>query len=240
MLLKGDIVNGAYEEMRIWGITSSPSKVQKAMSLRKLEAFCAEFKVRNICFGYNFESTPDLNSPAGINDGYRDAVQIVLGAKLLSQFGKTISPTFKFDIDAAYSFIVSSTALFNETNYPSRQALGSGNTVRYGTDFQNKFYPELENVPAVCDVITLYDNAVEDYTENYSSYLVADGETISSHVMTSGSGIAHSGDTLDSPDISYRVTASDVGTWELKIVVTTSTGRINTRIKTFVIEDSDI
>lgn len=239
-MLKGDLVNGGYEEVKIWGITSSPKKEEKAMSLRKLEAMCAEFEKRVICLGYNFEDKPDLNSPSGIDRGYQDAVQIVLGSKLLDQFGKPMTPTFKLKVDAAYSILVSATAQVNEVQYSPRQPLGSGNTARYGYAYRQKYYPDVENVPANCETRTMFIDGIEDYTEHYDSYLLADAEDISSYVITSDSGITVSNEVLTTPDVTYRVTGSTVGVWKFKIVATTSTGRVDTRIHTYVINDSEI
>lgn len=240
MLLKGDLVNNGYKEVKIWGITSSPTPDEKAASLEKLEDFCAEFEERDMCLGYNFEDKPDLNSPAGIKRGYKDAVQVVLGSKLLDQFGKPMTATFKLKVDAAYSFLVSATAQVNEVQYSSRQPLGSGNTNRYGNTFRRKFYPEVENVPADCETRALFNGAVEDYTEHYDSFLLGDAEDISSYVITTESGITSSNEVLDTPDVTYRITATEVGVWKLKIVATTTTGRVTTRFYTFVINDSDI
>jgi hypothetical protein len=86
----------------------------------------------------------------------------------------------------------------------------------------------------------MYINGVEDYTEHYDSYLIGDGEDITSHVITSESGITVSNEVLATPDVTYRITANTVGVWKFKIVATTTTGRVNTRIHTYVINDSDI
>lgn len=238
-MLKSELIKGAYEELRISGITVNPGKEDNEMALRKLEGFCAEFEARGICLGYNFEDRPDMSAPSGIDKAHEDSVQVVLGSKLLSQFGKALTGEFKLKTDAAYSFLVSSTAQVNEVQYPSRQPIGSGNNVRFGT-FRRKYYPEIENVPADCSTRTLFKDGVEDYTEHYDSYLIGDAEDIDSYVITSENGITVSNEVLATPDVNYRVTADKVGTWKFKIVATTTTGRVNTRIHTYVIKDSDI
>lgn len=238
-MLKSEIIKGAYEELRISGITVNPGKEDNEMALRKLEGFCAEFEKRDMCLGYNFEDRPDMNSPSGIDKGHWDSVQIVLGTKLISHFGKVMTPDFKLKSDAAFSFMTSSTAQVNEVQYPSRQPIGSGNNVRFGT-FRRKYYPEIENVPADCSTRTLFRDGVEDYTEHYDTYLIGDAEDITSYVLTAENGLTVTDEDLETPDVTYRVTADKVGTWKLKIVATTSTGRVNTRIHTYVIKDSDI
>lgn len=90
-ITKIDLINMAFEHLRISGITTQavPEEIQFALSL--LERMAAELQERNIVLGYNFEDVPDVNSDAGIELWAANGIETNLAARMAASFGKTIS-----------------------------------------------------------------------------------------------------------------------------------------------------
>ena len=70
---KVDIILGAYSQLRISGITRSPTPEDLETALCRLENMAAEWDTVGTSVGYNFEDEPDPNSNSGIKRGYRHA-----------------------------------------------------------------------------------------------------------------------------------------------------------------------
>ena len=68
--LKSDIINGAYAQMRISGITVAPGPRELTVSLRRLEGMANDLHARNVYSGYYFEEEPEINSPCGLDRKY--------------------------------------------------------------------------------------------------------------------------------------------------------------------------
>ena len=133
--LKGDLVNGAYSQMRISGLTVNPSPEDNVLALRRLENMASEFYGRNICTGYNFEDSPDADSSSGLDKKFWYSFECLLAVRLLSDFGKgtqqKVDPMLLKSASGGLSFLYSATASPREVQYPSRQAIGAGNSLRY-------------------------------------------------------------------------------------------------------------
>jgi len=242
--LKGDLINGAYSRGRISGLTKQPGKEDLKLALTRLENMCEEYKERNICVNYNFEDTPDLNSLHNIDRKYWDAIELNLCDRLLADFGKIPIPTLATQITAGFSFLSASTAPRRETQYPSRQPIGSGNSLKHAR-YRN-FYNKVAEVPLNCESTTMMVGDVEDFIEHFDSYL-EDGEVISSYVLTNDDGLTVTNETNDTPDITYTVEAvggsgvdKSASLQQIKIVVTTDGNRVTTRIINFELIDIEV
>ena len=89
--LKSEIVNRAYDDLRISGLTRIPTSFDNTKALDTLENMMEEYKDRGICLDYNYEDEPDLNSLHGIKRKYWDSVSLCLARRLLNAFGKGFS-----------------------------------------------------------------------------------------------------------------------------------------------------
>lgn len=239
--LKVDFINGAYSKLRISGLTVNPSPEDLVLALSRLENIASELYGRNIDVNYNFEDTPDANSLHNVDRMFWDSFHSILAVSLCSDFNKQPPATLVLDSSKAYSFLSAKTALVKAVNYPSRMPRGSGNTIRF--DRWNRFYAESEDAPLSSKTINMIVGDVDDFTEHFDSYL-KDTETVSSYTITADTGLTISNDSLTSPDVSYRVTAtgtSDGGNdlLQVKIVATTSLGRKETRVINFKLTDVD-
>ena len=65
MTLKSGIINDAFSQLRISGLTVIASPKNNETALSRLEDMAEELEGRNICMSYNFEEEPDPNSQMG-------------------------------------------------------------------------------------------------------------------------------------------------------------------------------
>jgi len=232
--LKVDIINGAYSQMRISGITVDPGPDDLILALRRLEGMANELHGRNVCTGYYFEEEPDINSPSGLDKKYWYSFECILAMRLLSDFGKGMQPDpmLARNASAGMSFLYASTANPRQIQYPSRQSIGAGNT-RWSL---RKFYTPVAEAPNVCLTNRMIIGDIDNFIEHFNSYLI-DPEEIASYTIEADTGLTIVSDSDTSPDIFYQIQAdggtSSDGLLRVKIVMTTDTGRVTTRIINF-------
>jgi hypothetical protein len=104
---KNDLLISAFEEIRISGITVNPTPADKALALRHLETMMAQLEGRNICVGYNFEDTPNMNSLSNVDRAYWYPIIMLLADRLLPSFGKVATPEFARNRSGAQSYLSS-------------------------------------------------------------------------------------------------------------------------------------
>ena len=141
------------------------------------------------------------------------------------------------------SFLVSNTAPRRETQYPERMARGRGSIIKYNR--WNRFYRRSAETPLESASQSMFIDDINDYVEHFDAYLNA-SEDISSYTIEADTGLTITADANDTPDITYTVRAdggsdgNSEGLLQVKIVVTTSDGRIETRIINFELQKSDV
>jgi len=239
--LKGDLTNGAFDRLRISGLTVDPTAFDNTKALRRLESMMAEFLARNINVSYAFEDDPDLATPHNVPIQYWDPIESLLAKRLLPDYGKGFQPDPSlFDAaKAGMSFLYSATAQPRQTQYPSRQPMGAANTLRFR---RRRFYgpSTVTSYSATTNQMIVGD--INDYVEHFDSFLVA-SEDISSFTITADTGLTIVSSSLTTPDVSYRIQADGDASedvedpYQVKIVATTDTGRIITRLIRFELTD---
>jgi len=244
--LKSDIINDAYSQLRISGLTVDPGAAENSLALNRLELMANEFFERDICTGYQFEDEPDINSPSGLSAAQRFSYSCLLATRLVSDFGKgkEPDPILLRTANGQLSFLYASTDDTRETTYPNRQAVGSGNDHKYR---HRRFYREGYRAPDECETNKMWIDDVNDYVEHFDSYLVK-SETVASYTIAADTGLTIVSDSLTSPDVSYRIKAvggagenNTSGIFQVQIVATTSDSRIVTRVIDFeLFEKRDI
>ena len=238
--LKVDIINGAFSQMRISGITVDPSPEDLVLALRRLEGMANELYGRNVCTGYYLEETPDINAPSGLDKKFWYSFECVLAMRLLSDFGKGMQPDPMLVKNASgqMSFLYASTANPRQVQYPARQSIGAGNSLRYP---HRNFYAPTAEAPNTCQTNRMTVGDINDFIEHFNSYLV-DPEAIASYTIEADTGLTIVSDSDTSPDIFYQIKAdggtSNDGLLRVKIVMTTDTGRVTTRVINFELIDS--
>jgi hypothetical protein len=236
--LKIDIINDAYSELRISGLTLLPSPEDTKLALRRLETTMHELASRNVCLNYNFEDSPDVNSTCGLKASHWYPISCILAFRLLSDFGKGMQPdaVLVANMQSGMSFLHSNAAQVRETAYPGRQPIGSGITNRFAPS--NKYYQPVAEAPLSCATNDMVVGDVADFVEHFEAYLI-DAEVISSFTIGASDGITVSASANTDTDVTYRITAvGNAGTksdlaLKIKIVITTDAGRKTTRIVYF-------
>lgn len=243
MTTKIELINGAYSLMRISGITVDPSGSDIALALARLENMAAEFNGRNIKTDYNFEEDPDSGSLHNLPRKYWYGYEANLAIRLLPDFGKQAPPWLLMQQQASFSFLSSDTAVVKRLQYPSRMPRGARNSLR--SQGWRRYFTEVGEAPNSAETIVMYIDDIKGFTESFSSYLDS-GETISSYTIEADDGLTISSDANNTPLISYVIQAdgdssgNSISLLQVKIVVTTSASRIETRIINFSLLSSTI
>jgi hypothetical protein len=243
MNTKADIINGAYSLMRISGITVNPSGNDLTLALERLEDMAAEFEGRNIVTDYNFELAPETTSLHNLQRKYWFAYKANLAVRLLPDFGKQPNPILLTQQQSSFSFLSGDTAPHRESTPSPRMPIGSGNALRRYR--WNRYYRPEAEAPLSAETMIMYIDDIKSFTESFSAYLDA-GETIASYTIIADIGLTISNDSNTDELVIYTITAtgrsdgSQIGLLQVKIVVTTSAGRIETRIINFSLLQSDV
>jgi len=239
---KNDFIVGAYEEIRISGITLAPTASDNAMALKRLESMMAEWEGRNICVGYNFEDDPDTTSVHNVARKFWHPIHMLLADRLLPSFGKVATLEFARNRSGAQSFLSSACALISQVQYPGRMPRGSGSRIPQAPG--SKYFSGDTRAPLECATNCMYIGDIDNFVEHFDSYLDA-GETISAYVLTADTGLTIVSESLTTPDVDYQVSAvgnSDLSgdVLQVKIVATTSDARVVTRIINFELTSADV
>lgn len=238
MSSKLDVINQAYSQMRINGLTVNPTPELITLALSRLEAMMSGFEIYNICVGYNFEAVPDLNSPTGVERGFDLMMETNLATNLIPDFGKQVPPKLEQMASTWLSNAAGASAVngISEVSYPNRMPRGSGESLRYNR--WQRFYREPNEPLDFCTVKKMFVGEINDYTESFNAYL--GDEVISTIVITSTQGINIVSSSNTDDIVSYRVEAIDTSTTgtsqQVTMNVTTDTGRKETRAIEFDIE----
>lgn len=231
MSLKIDHINRAYYELRISGLTVTPSPENNRAALVLLEDMFAELEeTYDICVGYNFEENPDLNSESGISRGTNNMAGTNLAIALAASFNKPVNPSLDNLAGRAMSGVTAKVASDRARQVlPSaRMPVGSG--YRYRNRHRQFERPEVL-APNTCSTNRMVIDDVNTFTESFHSYLV--GETIASFTIEASAGLTVLTSSNNDDVVTYRVQAnqpSGVGSFnKLIIVITTSTGRVKSR-----------
>jgi hypothetical protein len=237
---KLDVINNAYEEIRISGLTVSANPADLVMALNRLETMMAEwYGNRNINIGYNFQDTPTFTAVTNVAIQYYNTMVTNLAVRLLAAFGKDPSQTLAMNATQSLSATQGQTALQNARMVqPSRRMpSGSGNTFRWGWGW-NRFMIPVALPPAVSETNNIIQGEIQDKYEDFSAWLGSN--TIASYTIQSTPLLETSNDAINGTRIDYRVTApvenSGQGPWQIVLItVTDSIGRINIRPVDYVV-----
>ncbi len=187
MITKNDIIQDAYLQIRISGITVSATPGDIELALMRLESMMAEFDGRTMCIGYLFEDEPQGISSSGIKLTHKQMAATNLGIRLLPDFGKEIPQVLM--LQASQSYTASSAVVARERTRQvlpsSRMPRGSGN--RYFNRWNRYFpVPEIPNVD--CDS-EMFIGEIDDLYESFSAYLEKNSGSITSFTIDITAGI---------------------------------------------------
>ncbi len=237
---KADILQGAYSQMRISGLTVQPTPEDASLGIIRLEDMMDEFFGRGLCVGFNFEEVPNLTTPHGMARKYRQMAQTNLAMRLVPDFNKVIPQQLIAQAKQSYAFAIGAATLENmrEVQAPRRMPRGSGNTLRYNR--WQRFNRPAALPDNVCATNNMIAGDVNDFVELFDPYL--EGETIQTYSIEATSALRIVTSSNDTTKVIYRIEALNPATsgmgQSVVIVVTSSTGRKHTHSIGFTIESS--
>lgn len=238
MTTKIERINSAFSQMRISGLTTNPSNEDVSTALDRLENMMSELEFgRNIRMNYNFEEFPDAGSLTNVSQSYWHMIDTNLAVRLISDFGINVPQSLLNQASQSLATASAMSAADNirEIQNPDRMPIGSGTSLRY-----NKYqrFNREQRLP-VNDVATniMFIGDINDYRESFEAYLNS-LETIDSFTIEADKGLDVVSSTNNDPFIDYRIEALEnqvtSGAWQqVKIIITTSDGRKNTRLINF-------
>ena len=230
---KGDLINEALTKIAISGLTAPPEASDTQTALIRLETMMYELaENRNICVGYQFTQVPDPADFHRMNIGHFNGISNLLAVRILKDFEIQPNQTLLSDTRQSINAISNTVFQLREVQYPRRQARGSGNTLRYNR--WQRFYRKPDRVPPDCNSLRMDVDEVNDFTENFYSYLRS-GETIQTYRIDVTNALVLVASSLnDEGFINYRLRAlqqnEDNGVEQVRFIVITSTGRIEERV----------
>ena len=238
MSTKADIVNAAFTEVRISGLTVNPSPSDLVDALDRLEDMMREFYSNsNMDVNYNFEESPEINSQTGVTRNFNPMMKYCLAERLIPMFNKQVPNTLIKLARGALSNAQGILAAQNvrQVQPSNRMPRGSGNTLR--NIYQTRFMQPVALPPQEAATNVIEEGETQNYSESFSAWLGSN--TIASYTITSDPRITISTSANADPLITYTAVAlvnSSYGPWQyVKITVTDSAGRVNIRLVNFEI-----
>jgi hypothetical protein len=238
MTTKVQMVNDAYSQLRISGLTVNPSPSDLQLALYRMEQMMAElYEQRGLNISYNFQPTPDLNQEAGITLGFFQTISTNLAVKLCPDFGKQVPQSLKDDASASMSGAIGVSAQRNmrQQQPPLRMPSGSGNTFRWMS--WNRYMSPVVNAPTGSATNYMLQGETLDFTEDFTAWL--EGATIASYSILVDPLLTLDSDSDSAGIISYTITApvqpaQTNGPYQLVLItVTDSGGRTQIRLINF-------
>ena len=229
--LKVDLVNRAYDWLRISGRTSNPLPEEVAIALDIQENMMYEFQSRNICSSWVFEECPDPNTDSRLEPEYNEAVSTSLALRLAALFGKSAPQELVRMATQSLSNWSARSGKVNQIAPPRRQPKGSGNTFRFIN--WDRYYRAGESAPISCDTFQLKVGEINVFNGvgsslDFTDYL-NDLEAIVSFEtkVTDGLDLI----TISEVDGLFTIEVQGLGCGynTILLTVTTSDGRVNPR-----------
>lgn len=242
MATKADLINDAYKELRISGLTVNPTPEDITIALSRLEGMMAEWDSRSMNPGYYFEDNPDVNTESNVPRWAESAVYSCLAVRLCHAFGKSPLLTLAAVANAGLANVAARTAFVQQTPYPSRMPRGSGTTLRFNR--YRRFFPPAALTPSGPDVKIMLAGEINQFQESWHSYLLS-GEDISSFIIEAQEGLTILSSSLATPVVNYEVEAgvspfsNSTNVYVVRITVTTTDGREDIRQIQFVINEPE-
>jgi hypothetical protein len=234
---KNDIIQDAYQEVRISGLTINPRPSDEVLALNRLEMFMSEMlKAKNMKFGYNFETNPDVNSPTGVDLSLKPFMVYNLAVRLIPAFNKQVPQQLMMlaRSSASSASAISARQNTRQVQPSTRMPVGSGNRFRdlYGSRYS---IPESQ-APVSWATNNIEVGETQDYEEDFEAWL--EGNTIASFTIAVDPRLTVDSSSNTNTRVEYTVTATGNKAASpelqyLKLTVTDSAGRVQIRLINF-------
>lgn len=229
MITKNDIALAAFNELRISGLTTTPSPEEITSAITRLDNMVLGWQSKGLCLSYvrseGFGSI-DPNQGSGLNDVNAYAVILNLAKTLAPSYGKSLHLNTIAEARSSYLGLFSPNIEQRETD--PYQPTGSGRSFGYGYDDRFRFQGQETNAPENCDTIDIKVGEIDFYPVDFNLYLSkVEGDTIDSYVVDDGQGVSILSDAVADGVITLQAEGLTVGYAPIKVTVTTSSGRVN-------------
>ena len=231
---KVELVQKAYEILRISGLTTRAVPEEISIGIDELEGMMNEFEARNVCSSYVFEDDPQENTDANVELAYQKAVEYNLAARLATYFGKEPTAGMVKTAIASLSTWTAASGRVNQMKYPNRQAKGSGNTFRFSN--RERYYRQASNAPISCETNYLKVDEINNFSYDFNQYLEG-SETISSFTTDVSNGLDLLSSAIQGTKIVMSVKGVKTGLQSILVTITTSTGRVNPQTINFQVSE---
>jgi len=223
---KIELVNGAFAELRISGLTSATDAEDIELGLSALEDVMHDV---NLSLPYNFEELPDPNTESGLPEFATLAIKLKLAERLAPSYNKSSAIP---GLPSAWSRLITRISQPRYLQPSNLMPIGRGNAGQFD---QTNYMPTPVLLPA--GTIELNINDAGMYQVEFGDYLQP-GEVISSIVDTADAGITVLSDSIVGDSYSLEVQAgSTTGLTRIKLVMTGDMGSSRTRYVYFNIVD---
>jgi len=218
MKTKIQLINAAFSELRISGITSGPSNDDIELALEALEDMMRPLCDKYPTLGYNFEEVPDPNSSSGIPAWANNAIQLKLGDTIGARYGKGVDLK---RLGGAMSHLSAKLAQTPAYQNSSRMPAGRGNS-QWQTF--SDFMPPYQVADPSSEVIGLNDSRFVsvDLGDEFAT-----GEVLASAVVTCDPQLAISGTATSGNTVTFTVEAQGTAGVNFRIMIAI-TGTIST------------
>lgn len=231
---KVEIVQKAYEILRISGLTTKAVPEELSLGIDELEGMMHEFSARNICSSYLFEDEPEANTGANIELAYQPAVEYNLAVRLATFFGKEPTSGMMRTAMSSLATWTASSGRVNQIKNPNRMPRGSGQTFRFSN--RNRYFRQENSAPIECDTNYIKVDEINNFSYNFNQYLYPD-EVISSFITSVDNGLLLQASALQGTKIVMTVKGIKAGFNSILVTITTSTGRINPQTINFQVSE---
>ena len=235
---KADLINKAYSLLRINGLTVNASANEVALALDRLETMMSELDLTNL--NYAFENVPDPSTPHNLDRKYWHAIAANLAVRLISDYNKQVPQQLTMQAAGGLNFILGRNLAVSPVPYPTRQPIGEANRLRFG--YVHNYFPPVAETATPENINYLYINDVNDYAESYAHYL-KEAEDVLSYTITADEGLTLLSDSNDTENVYYSIQATGSQNtsyldrlFKVVIVVTTTLGRVTTRVILFKLQ----
>lgn len=226
MKTKIELVNGAFAELRISGLTSATDSEDIELGLSALEDVMHNV---NLSLPFNFEELPDPNTESGLPEFATLAIKLKLAERIAPSYNKSSGIP---GLASAWSRLITRLSQPKYLQPSNLMPLGRGNRP-FITN--NNYMPTPVNLPP--GTIELNINDAGMFLVEFGDYLQS-GEVISSIVDTAEAGITVLSDSITGDSYSIEVQAgSSTGLTRIKLVMTGDMGSKRTRYMYFNIVD---
>lgn len=233
VITKGELSKGAYQLIRISGLTVSEVPEETEIALSVSDDYAAEL-LPFLDIGWQYPATygqSDTADNSGLPIEYAGAFKKLLAFQLVEFYGKQPSQVLINLASSGMRSLEQSIVTVDDALPPATLPFGSGNEQDYR---DRKFYTEPPNNHGASNV---FKNDVLNYSEDFSAWLV--DETLVTVVWeTKDTGITIANDTFTDTVASAQLSFQQTGGYTVCITVTkTNSTDVYSINKNFVIHE---